>query len=168
VKGTPLRRLPPARQADVLAALTAVETADAPVPRAEFRALADGTLRATLEDLLAEAGRVLLEVGDAFLSGYDDRAAERLAAEGAGILPPDDRAVLTLVLLHTVAIPRARGTIPPGTDWSVAQPVERDRLKDSRLPDKLIDAALRRLRDAGILAWPPVRPAHPGRLGIAV
>jgi hypothetical protein len=161
VTGTPLRDLPPARQADVLAALAAVETADAPVPRTAFRALADGTLRTTLEDLLAEAGRVLLEVGDAFLSGYDDRVAERLAVEGVGILPPDDRAVLTLVLLHTVAIPRARGTIPPGTDWSVAQPVERERLKDSRLPDKLIDAALRRLRDASILRpgqRPPIAP----------
>lgn len=49
MKGTPLRDLPPARQADVLAALAAVETADAPVPRTAFRALADGTLRTTLE-----------------------------------------------------------------------------------------------------------------------
>jgi hypothetical protein len=161
VKGTALGDLPPARQAHVLAALAAVETADAPVPRAAFRALADGTLRATLDDLLAEAGRVLLEADDGFLSGYDDQVAHRLVAQGVGILPPDDRAVLTLVLLHTVAIPRARGTIPPGADWSVAQPVERERLKDSRLPDRLIDAGLRRLRDAGILRpgqRPPIAP----------
>jgi hypothetical protein len=114
MRGTALADLPPARQADVLAALGAVETADAPVPRSAFRALADGTLRSTLEDLLEAAGRVLLEVGDGFVSGYDDRVAERLVDHGVGVLPPDDRAVLTLVLLHTVAIPRARGTIPSG------------------------------------------------------
>lgn len=161
MKGARLTELPAARQAAVLAALAAVETADAPVPRSSFHALSDGTLRATLEDLLAEAGRVLLEVGEGFLSGYDDRVAARLADEGAGVLPPDDRAVLALVLLHTVAIPRARGTIAAGTDWSVAEPVDRERLKDSRLPDKTIDGALRRLRDAGILRpgqRPPIVP----------
>jgi hypothetical protein len=161
MRGTALADLPPARQADVLAALGAVETADAPVPRSAFRALADGTLRATLDDLLEAAGRVLLEVGDAFVSGYDDRVAERLVDQGVGVLPPDDRAVLTLVLLHTVAIPRARGTIPSGTDWSVAEPVEPDRLKDSQLPNRTIDAGLRRLRDASILRpgqRPPIAP----------
>jgi hypothetical protein len=161
VNATLLRDLPAARQADVLAALAAVETADTPVPRTAFQALADGALRATLEDLLAQAGRVLLEVGGGFLSGYDDRVAERLVEEGVGVLPPDDRAVLTLVVLHTVAIPRARGTIPADADWSVAEPVERTRLRDSRLPERAIDGALRRLRDAGILRpgqRPPIAP----------
>lgn len=157
MSGVPLQDLPAARQADVLAALAAIETTDAPVSRDAYRALADGALRATLEHILAEAGRVLLEVGGGFLSGYDDRVAARLVEEGIGVLPPDDRAVLALVLLHTVAIPRAKGTIPPGTDWSVAEPVERARLKDSRLPDTLIEGALRRLRDAGILR-PGLRP----------
>jgi hypothetical protein len=82
MRGTALADLPPARQADVLVALGAVETADAPVPRSAFRALADGTLRATLEDLLEAAGRMLLEVGDGFVSGYDDRVAERLVDQG--------------------------------------------------------------------------------------
>jgi hypothetical protein len=161
VTATPLRDLPAARQADVLAALTAVETADAPVPSTAFQALADGALRATLEDLLTQAGRVLLEIGGGFLSGYDDRIAERLAEEGVGVLPPDDRAVLALVVLHTIAIPRARGTIPPGADWSVAEPVERSRLRDSRLAERTIDGALRRLRDGGILRpgqRPPIAP----------
>lgn len=161
MNATPLHDLPAARQADVLAALTAVETADAPVPRTAFLALADGALRATLEELLAQAGRVLLEVGGGFMSGYDDRVTERLAQEGIGVLPPDDRAVLALVVLHTVAIPRARGSIPAGADWSVAEPVERARLSDSRLTERTIDGALRRLRDAGILRpglRPPIAP----------
>jgi hypothetical protein len=120
--------------------------------------LADGALRAALEDLLVQAGRVLLEVGGGFLSGYDDGVAERLVQEGVGVLPPDDRAVLTLVVLQTVAIPRARGAIPADADWSVAEPVERIRLRDSRLPERTIGGALRRLRDAGILR-PGQRPS---------
>jgi hypothetical protein len=161
VTATPLHDLPAARQADVLAALAAVETADAPVPSTAFQTLADGALRAALEDLLTQAGRVLLEIGGGFLSGYDDCIAERLAEEGVGVLPPDDRAVLALVVLHTIAILRARGTIPPGADWSVAEPVERSRLRDSRLAERTIDGALRRLRDAGILRpgqRPPIAP----------
>lgn len=150
-----LQELPPARQADVLAALAAVETADAPVPMAAFRAFTDATLRPVLEDVLAEAGRVLRETRGGLLSGYDDHVAQQLAEEGIGVLPADDRAVLALVLLHTVAIPRAKGTIPSGSDWSVAEPVEREQLKDSRLPDTVLNPAIRRLRDAAIL-----RPGH--------
>jgi hypothetical protein len=156
---TSLQDLSPARQADVLAALAAIETAEAPVPKIAFSAFTDATLRPVLEDVLAEAGRVLLESRDGLLSGYDDRVAQRLADEGIGVLPPDDRAVLTLVLLHTVAIPRAKGTIPAGSDWSVAEPVEREQLKDSRLSEQTIKAAIRRLRDAGIL-----RPGHRPRI----
>jgi hypothetical protein len=108
--------------------------------------------------VLAESGRVLIETAAGFLSGYDDDIADRLAAEGIGVLPEDDRAVLALVLLHTVAIPRARGDLPATDDWTGA-PVPRERLHDSRqLSGVRIDAALRRLQDAGILR-PGGRPS---------
>src|SRR3954454_18749806 len=100
--GIALGDLPAGRQADVLAALAAIETADVPVNPAGFRALADPTLRATLSRCLNEQGRILLKVGDRWLSGYDDDVAARLVIEGIGVLTPDDRAVLALVLLHTV------------------------------------------------------------------
>jgi hypothetical protein len=101
--------------------------------------------------LLAEAGRVLVETPTGFVSGYDDTVAARLAADRVGVLESSDAAVLTLVLLHAVAIPRARGEIPAGAEWSVAVPVDRERLKDSKLPGVVIDASLRRLQDRGIL-----------------
>lgn len=146
-----LGELSATRQSEVLAALTAVETATEPVPKSALRALMDEGMRATLAALLAEAGRVLVETDGGFLSGYDDAIAERLVEEGVGVLPPDDRAVLTLVLLHTVAIPRARGDLPAGNDWT-GVPVTRERLKDSRqLSGVAIDSALRRLQDAGVL-----------------
>lgn len=153
-----LAELSPARQSDVLAALTAVETAIDPVPKMALRALVDEGLRATLTAVLAEAGRVLVETRAGFLSGYDDTIAERLAAEGLGVLPEDDRAVLALVLVHTVAIPRARGDLPATDDWT-GIPVPRERLHDSRQISGIrIDAALRRLQDAGILR-PGGRPS---------
>jgi hypothetical protein len=156
-----LADLPAARQADVLAALAAVETADAPVSPAGFRALADPTLRATLGRCLAEQGRVLIKLGDRWLSGYDDEIAARLAAEGIGVLPPDDRAVLTLVLLHTVAIPRAAGRIK-GESWLDAEPVTTAELTRSKVPNARISAAVQRLRDAGILRYGAKRRILPG------
>ena len=148
-----LADLSPARRAEVLAAVRAVEEADRPVPRTAFRALADETLRASVEQALAAAGRVLLERPAGFLSGYDDQVADRLAVEGAGVLPPVDRAVLTLVLLYAIAIPRARGTVPADADWTVAEAVDPRSLKDSKLPDVVVQSAVRRLRDAGILGY---------------
>lgn len=155
-----LAELPPARQADVLAALAAVETADEPVRADGFRALFDPPLTGTLRRCLAEAGRVLLRVGNGWLSGYDDTVAERLAAEGAGVLREDDRAVLALVLLHCVAIPRARGKA--GAGWSEAEPVGKDELCRSKVARRTIDASVGRLRDAGILAYGAKRGIVPG------
>lgn len=157
----PLEELSPAMRTDALAALAAVETADSPVPEAAFRAFTDATLRPVLEQLLARAGRVLRTSGTGLISGYDDEIASRLADEGIGVLPPDDRAVLALVLLHTVAIPRAKGLIPAGSDWSIAHPVERRQLKNSRLSGQAIKWGVRRLQDAGILRsghHPPIAP----------
>lgn len=155
-----LGELPPLRQADVLAALAAVETADEPVRADGFRALLEPSLTGTLRRCLAEAGRVLMRVRGGWLSGYDDTIAERLAAEGTGVLRDDDRAVLALVLLHSVAIPRARGKA--GAGWGDAEPVGKDELYRSRVARKTVDASVGRLRDAGVLAYGARRGIVPG------
>jgi len=50
------------------------------------------------------------------VSGYDDEVADTLAGLDVGVLSPTDRTVLALVLLRTVAIPRARGELS-GNAW---------------------------------------------------
>src|SRR5207247_1776197 len=84
-------------------------------------------------------------------SGYDDSVADELVEAGSGGLEPVDRAVLALVLLHAVAIPRAQGKIV-SPDWTVAEGVDRATLHQSRaLPNGEIDRSLRRLQARGIL-----------------
>jgi hypothetical protein len=156
-----LADLAPSRQADVLAALAAVETADAPVMESHFRGLLDPALRLVVAGCLAEAGRVLLKVGGGWLSGYDDQVRERFATEGLGVLPEDDRAVLTLVLIHCVAIPRAKGHLS-GDSWLDAEPMPRAELSKSQIPENRIRASLQRLRDAGILGYGERRSIRPG------
>lgn len=154
-------RLSPADQAAVTAAASAVELADVPVAADAFRALADHTLRAVVDEVLAGAGRQLLAVDGGWLSGYDDAVTDRLASEGVGVLAAEDRAVLTLVLLHTVAIPRARGRLD-GDGWTDAEPIELDELAKSRaLSKQAIRRSLRRLRSLGVLRQghrPPIAP----------
>lgn len=156
-----LADLAPSRQADVLTALAAVETADAPVAESHLRGLLDPALRTVVAGCLAEAGRVLLKVGGGWLSGYDDQIRERFAAEGLGVLPEDDRAVLTLVLIHCVAIPRAKGRLR-GDSWLNAEPMPRAELSKSQIPENRIRASLQRLRDAGILGYGERRSIRPG------
>jgi hypothetical protein len=151
VTDSPLEDLPAQRRTEVMAAVAAVETAERPVPGNAFRALAEAPMRHVVEQVLAASGRVLLRAGSGYLSGYDDAIVDRFIEEGIGVLPPEDRAVLTLIVLFAVAIPRAERTIPTDASWSRGEPVPRERLKDSRLPDNLIDGALRRLRDARIV-----------------
>jgi hypothetical protein len=140
----------------VLNAVVAVEESVEPVAQAQLPGLADPALRELVGQSLRGAGRALVRVGeDAWISGYDDTVADRLAHEGTGVLAPIDAAVLTLVLLHAVAIPAARGTTDT-TDWSsddlpapdvAALTANRDR----RLNERAVRASLRRLRDAGVL-----------------
>jgi hypothetical protein len=146
-----LDRLPHARQTDVLTAVCALESASGPVPATSYRALAEPVLREVVSEMLAAAGRVLVQAGAGYTSGYSDHIAERLAAEGTGTLQPDDRAVLTLVLLFSVAIPRAEGKIPAEASWTHARPVTRERLYGTHLKNSVIDSALQRLRDAAIV-----------------
>jgi hypothetical protein len=157
-----LADLAPSVRADVLAAVRAVEEAEQPVPRTAFRALSDATLRAGVERVLGDSGRVLLRTPHGFLSGYADDVREALATDELGVLPTVDRAVLCLVLLHAVAIPRAKGVIAREAAWTVAEAVDPRTLSSSKLPDSLIKPAVRRLRDAGILAYGTQRWIVPG------
>lgn len=147
-----LDRLDDRTRAAVMAAVTAVEVAEAPVPASAYVGLGDGALRAMVEQVLHAGGRCLVECGDgAWLSAYRDEISDELVAEGLARLGATDRAVLALVLLHTVAIPRATGEID-SADWTVAQPVTRRTLHHSRaLHNKTIDESLRRLQARGIL-----------------
>jgi hypothetical protein len=121
-----------------------------------FPALADPALRDLVHQSLRGAGRTLLRVGeDAWISGYDDTIADRLSRDGHGVLAPIDAAVLTLVLLHAVVIPAARGAVDPG-DWlgdhlPAPDVITLTANRDRRLNERAVRAALRRLRDAGIL-----------------
>lgn len=146
-----LEALSEQRRAEVRAAVCAVETARWPVPSARFRALAEVPLRRVVEEVLAASGRALLSVGEGFLSGYDDTVRARLADEGVGVLPVEDRAVLTLVLLFSVAVPRAGGSVLPQALWTQGEPVSRERLKESTVPDGVVDAALSRLAAADLV-----------------
>ncbi|WP_346052045.1 hypothetical protein [Amycolatopsis dongchuanensis] len=152
-RGLSLTALDQKGREHVLVAVRAIEEAEQPVPKNAFRALSDEALRASVERILAESGRVLLETREGFLSGYSDAVAHALTTTGLGVLPPDDRAVLALVLLHAVAIPRARGIIPPNSDWTVSESVPPRILTNSKLPEATIKNSLRRLRDAKILGY---------------
>jgi len=160
--GSALAHLDTAVRADVLIAVRAVEEAESPVPRSAFRALGDAALRAAVETVLHDSGRVLMEMPQGFLSSYADDVREALAADGIGVLPPDDRAVLCLVLLHAVAIPRAKGSIPREAAWTVAEPVNPRTLSLSKLSDSTVRASVRRLREAGILGYGTNRWIVPG------
>jgi hypothetical protein len=152
-----LAELSDVHRVDVLAALAAVETADAPVAGSAYRALADPTLRRQLELALHASGRVLLVHEGGWLAGYQDDIADRLVAEGLGVLSRPDRAVLALVLLHCVAIPRARGTFT-GSDWTDAPATSIEELERSRLTLTEIKSSLRRLRAAGIVRPKTIAP----------
>jgi hypothetical protein len=132
-----IERLDDRSRGEIMAAVAAVELAEAPVPQKAYLALSDGALRGMVGEVLAAGGRRLTERGDcAWLSAYDDEVADEL---------------LALVLLHTVAIPRASGEID-SPDWTVAKPVSRRALHLSRgLHNKTIDESLRRLQARGIL-----------------
>lgn len=139
------------RRADVRAAVCAVESAMLPVRPTHFRALAETPLRVVVEQVLAASGRTLLAVGGGYLSGYTDEIRQRLAHEGTGVLPREDRAVLTLIMLFSVAIPRASGTTLPDQLWTQGASVTRDQLKGCRVSDAVLTSALQRLTDADLV-----------------
>ncbi|MEO3885907.1 hypothetical protein [Nonomuraea sp. B5E05] len=86
------------------------------------------------------------------------QAAQGQAAPGKAIrrqagarLGVSERAVLTLVLVHSVAIPRAEGLLPEDS-WLSPHPTPVDELRrHTQLPIGELEAALRALRHAGLL-----------------
>ncbi|MEU7744008.1 hypothetical protein [Nonomuraea sp. NPDC049158] len=145
------------RRAELVAAFMAVEHGAEPVPEARFGGLRDPALRHTLGEMLARRGRTLIQHRERWTSGYDDayRAeptpATTAAAGSAAGLGESERAVLTLVLVHSVAIPRAEGLLPDDT-WLSPHPTPVDELRrHTQLPIGELEAALRMLRHAGLL-----------------
>ena len=99
-------------------------------------------------------------------SGYRDDITARLTA-GENSLPVTDRAVLTLVLVHSVAIPRTEGTLT-GDSWVDGTPAPVDELqRRTQLPRGELRQSLSRLRAAGLVRVVPARPrpASAGLLG---
>lgn len=154
--------LSPEEEAAVRDAIGALEIAEGVVPDSVFPALREPALRNVVAQRLAACGRVLVSVEQGWVSGYDDQAADALVELGVGVLSPADRAVLALVLLRTVAVPRARGELR-GTAWVTqdgARPTSIAELNHNRhLSKKQITESVRKLRTLGLL-----RPGH--RAGI--
>src|SRR4051794_27910100 len=91
---------------EVLAGYAALEHSAEPVHEAVLLALRDATLRRSLEQVLHGVGRTLVKVGAShWTSGYRDDVRVELTRTGWHPLERIDRAILTLVLLHSVAIP---------------------------------------------------------------
>ncbi len=135
------------RRAELVAAFMVVEHAAEPVQEARFAALRDPALRRTLGEMLARRGRTLIHHRERWTSGYDDEAASG-PAPGLG---ESERAVLTLVLVHSVAIPRAEGLLPEDS-WLSPHPTPADELRrHTQLPIGELESALRTLRHAGLL-----------------
>ena len=143
---------------EVLAAFAAVEYGAAPVPEVQMLALRDATLRRALQRLLHRVGRTLVPVvGTAWTSGYRDDIAAELTDAGWNALQVIDRAVLVLVLIHSVAIPRSQGLLS-GDTWISAHPTPAEELFRYAQPGRGdVRTALQRLRAAGLVQLAPTR-----------
>ncbi|MEU9830588.1 helix-turn-helix domain-containing protein [Streptosporangium sp. NPDC048047] len=135
------------RRAEIVAAFMAVEHAAEPVHEARFPALRDPAPRRTVAEMLRRRGRVLVQGRETWISGY----ADEVGAVVSGAVGEAERAVLTLVLVHSVAIPRAEGVLPADS-WLSPFPAPVEELRrHTRLPVGALDAALRTLRHAGLV-----------------
>lgn len=136
----------------VRAAVTALENAQGPVAPSDLGMLADPAIRRTTENALAACGRTLILTPEgSWTTGYPDHVAAALAREQVGILGSEQRAVLALMLLRAVAIPRAQGRID-GAWTSSSHPVTLDELAANRQLNRTrISEALQELRSAGYI-----------------
>lgn len=143
--------------------ICALETAEGPIRGVDLPMLADPAIRAAVETTLARCGRTLASVGShSWITGYQDAVAAALVRNQVGTLQPAERAVLALVLLHTVAIPRARGLNLDDT-WASNQPVQMDTLIANRtIKRTAATEALRGLRRAGFVATAKIGGYLPG------
>ncbi|GIH24612.1 hypothetical protein Aph01nite_29220 [Acrocarpospora phusangensis] len=131
----------------------ALDMADGSVDRDDLPMLADPTIQSTVESTLAQSGRSLISLSAReWITGYPDPIAEALVCEGTGTLHPTQRAVLALVLIHTVAIPRSKN---PRLDdrWTSKNGVQLDKIIANRAINRTAATnALRALRRAGFIA----------------
>ncbi|MFI0372510.1 hypothetical protein ACH35V_31990 [Actinomadura sp. 1N219] len=148
-----LRSYDERRRADLVAAYMAVEHAAEPVPEVRFAALREPSLRRTVEQMLALSGRTLVRSEQTrWISGYRDDVAAELAQDPECVLPVQERAVLTLVLIHSVAIPRAAGSLADDS-WLSPYPTPMDELRRrTQLPLGELETSLRKLRLAGLVS----------------
>lgn len=136
---------------EVLAAFSAVQYAAQPVAEVQLAGLRDVTLRRQVQRMLKLIGRTLVNVdGTHWTSGYLDDVAETLTAQGWQPLSAVDRAVLVLVLVHSVAIPRSEGILT-GDSWKSARPTTVDELRTSKISSEDRRLTLQRLRAAGLV-----------------
>jgi DNA-binding MarR family transcriptional regulator len=147
-----LADLPDRQRDEVLTAFAAVENSAEPVPEAQLAALRDAALRRHVQGLLALVGRTLVAVGrQRWTSGFRDDVAADLTSDGWNGLSIDDRAVLVLILIHSVAIPRTHGSLDHDS-WVSAHPTPLTELADqSQIPRGRLRPSLRRLRAAGLV-----------------
>lgn len=142
---------------EVLAAFAAVENSPEPVKEAPLPGLNDATLRRCVQEMLELVGRTLVRVGqNRWISGYRDENVARVTAHSGNPLPAIDRAVLTLILIHAVAIPRTDGTLA-GDGWmrdswvdGIPVPIE-ELQRRSQVPVGELQLSLSRLRAAGLV-----------------
>ncbi|MFI9262231.1 hypothetical protein ACIGT4_31705 [Streptomyces sioyaensis] len=134
--------------------IATLETARVPLPRASLPMLADPALRARVEAALGRCGRQLLQTEEGnWVTGFLDPVTDALVAEGVGTLGEVERAVLALVLLHTVALPRAKGRHRHSRWTGESHTVTLAVLASNRKITKTaISTALRRLKGAGLVA----------------
>ncbi|WP_156212830.1 hypothetical protein [Lentzea aerocolonigenes] len=108
---------------------------------------------------------MLNQVGNGWTSGYDDEVADALVQQGRGVISPQDRAVLALVLLRCVAIPRAHGAIT-GTTWADANGSRSTTVDElalnKHLSKKAIKESLQRLQTAALIRRSPRNGITPG------
>jgi hypothetical protein len=137
---------------EVLAGYAALEHSAEPVHEVLLLALRDATLRRSLEQVLHGVGRTLVRVGSShWTAGYRDDVRLELTRDGWHPLERIDRAILTLVLLHSVAIPRSEGGLDADT-WTSPHPTAPDEIfRHSHLPREETRTALGRLRAAGLV-----------------
>ena len=156
--------LPDRHRDEVLAAFAALEHGAHPVHEAQLFAVRDATLRSALQSLLHEVGRTLVPVGPhLWTSGYRDDVSAALTTAGVTPYGVVERAVLVLVLVHSVAVPRSTGTLDRDS-WASTHPTPVDELyKYSQLPRTEVRGALARLRAAGLVQLVPERGRGAGQ-----
>jgi DNA-binding IclR family transcriptional regulator len=152
---------------EVLAVFAAVENSPEPVKEAALAGLHDATLRRCVQDMLALIGRTLVRADQGrWTSGYRDESVARIIAHRHNPLPVVDRAVLTLILIHSVAIPRTDGTLAGDgwikDSWTEGTPTPVEELqRRSQIPRGELRQSLTRLKAAGLVRIVPAR-SKPG------